>query len=156
MGMVGAGIGLTPVASVITSIVKYRWKKDISPEILHMYWVVRADDVDSFQWLVHLLTELSFEYKKGRESGQIDPKYYCEFNIYITGADKPTGKDGGYRMRDLHETAPNPLYRPKRKLGNDQYRPLFTADQLYAMMLHPTVSAKEQVEYMQASEAENR
>merc|ERR1711871_640196 len=59
-------------------------------------------------------------------------------------------------MRDLHETAPNPLYRPKRKLGNDQYRPLFTADQLYAMMLHPTVSAKEQVEYMQASEAENR
>lgn len=154
--MVGAGIGLTPVASVVSAIVKYRWKKEISPEILHMYWVVRAGDVDSFQWLVHLLTELSFEFKKGRENGQIDPKYYCEFNIYVTGASKPTGKDGGYRMQDLHETAPSPLYRPKRKLGNDQHRPLFSADQLYAMMLHPTVSSKDQVEHMQANEAENR
>ena len=51
---------------------------------------------------------------------------------------------------------PAPLYRPKRKLINDQYRPLFNADQLYERMLHPTVASKDQIQQMQEQDAENR
>ena len=73
--MVGAGIGLTPCASVISSIIRHRWHNSKpNPEIVHLYWVVRHSDVDSFQWLVHLLTELSFEYKKAREAKSIEAK----------------------------------------------------------------------------------
>lgn len=143
--MVGAGIGLTPVASVINAVVRHRWKKGQDPEILHMYWVVRANEVESFQWLVHLLAELSFEFKKGRESGQIHPKFYCEFNIYVTGA-------GG----DKKSTTDKPLYRAKRRLGNDASRALFSVDQLYSLLLEPTVSSKIQLEQMQSPDAENR
>jgi hypothetical protein len=144
--MVGAGIGLTPVASVVSAIIKNRWRAGVKPEILHMYWVVRANEVDSFQWLVHLLTELSFEYKKGRENGSIDAKNYCEFNIYITGVNEMKAA----------EIVPSPLYRAKRRLGNDECKSLFNADQLYAMLLNPTAPAKEQVERMQDESAPNR
>lgn len=54
--LIGAGIGLTPCASILTALAKYRWRKNFTPEILHFYWVVRQGDVDSFQWLVHMLT----------------------------------------------------------------------------------------------------
>ncbi len=56
--LVGAGIGLTPCASILTALTRYRWKKNYPPEILHFYWVVRHNEVESFQWLVHLLTGL--------------------------------------------------------------------------------------------------
>jgi hypothetical protein len=35
---------------------RYRWKKNFTPEILHFYWVVRHNEVGSFQWLIHSLT----------------------------------------------------------------------------------------------------
>lgn len=54
--LVGAGIGLTPCASILTALTRYRWKKNFPPEILHFYWIVRHNEVDSYQWLVHLLT----------------------------------------------------------------------------------------------------
>lgn len=36
--VIGAGIGLTPCASILTALTRYRWKKGFSPEILHFYW----------------------------------------------------------------------------------------------------------------------
>ena len=56
--LIGAGIGLTPCASILSSLTKYRWKKNFNPEILHFYWIVRQSELDSFQWLVHMLTGL--------------------------------------------------------------------------------------------------
>ena len=32
-----------------------------------------------------MLTEVSYELKKGKETGQIEEHYYCEINIYVTG-----------------------------------------------------------------------
>ena len=86
--LIGAGIGLTPCASILTAMTKFRWKKNFTPELLHFYWVVRQSELDSFQWLVHMLTDLQYELKKGRESGQITSKYYCEINIFVTGVEK--------------------------------------------------------------------
>lgn len=80
--------GLTPCASILCALTKYRWKKNYNPEILHFYWIVRQNEIESFQWLVHMLTDISFELKTGKENGQIEGKYYCEINVYVTGCEK--------------------------------------------------------------------
>ncbi|EGB04413.1 putative respiratory burst oxidase [Aureococcus anophagefferens] len=48
--VVGAGIGMTPCASVLTAMLKYRWRAGFKPEILHFYWVVAHGDVPAFEW----------------------------------------------------------------------------------------------------------
>jgi hypothetical protein len=131
--IVGGGIGLTPCASVISALIKHRWKRGLNPEILHLYWVVRQGDVDSFQWLVHLLTELSYEYKKQREADQIQASFYCEFNIFVTAVEKDP-------------KAPKPFQKPKRKYTGNTTEPLFSADKLYNLMLNPTISSKKMVD----------
>ena len=40
--VIGAGIGMTPCASVLTSLLKYRWKFGRPPEKLHFYWIVQV------------------------------------------------------------------------------------------------------------------
>jgi len=57
--IVGAGIGLTPCASILSSLTKYKWRKNFSPEIVHLYWVVRQSEVDSFQ-----VTNTFYYYRK--------------------------------------------------------------------------------------------
>lgn len=144
--LIGAGIGLTPCVSILTALTKYRWRKNFNPEILHFYWVIRQSEVESFQWLVHLLTENSYELKRARATNQIDRRYYCEINIYVTGVDNKKGLIEG-----------QPLFRPKRILqSNQQVTPTFTADALYAQMLNPTVDSKGQIKKMKDGHPENR
>lgn len=50
--VVRAGIGMTPCASVLTAMLKYRWRFGQPPEKLHFYWVVQHNEVDAFQWCV--------------------------------------------------------------------------------------------------------
>lgn len=141
--LIGAGIGLTPCASILTSLTKYRWKKNFNPEILHFYWIVRQNELDSFQWLVHMLTDLSFEVKRSKERNQIEKRYYCEINIYVTAVEK-TALDV------------KPLYRPEKKAQNYFSEPLFTADELYGKLLNPTVESKGQIKKMRAPNPANR
>jgi NAD(P)H-flavin reductase len=141
--LIGAGIGLTPCASILCALTKYRWKKNYNPELVHFYWVVRQAELDSFQWLIHMLTDLSFELKKSKQYGQIDKSYYCEIHIYVTGAEK-----------DAIPVAA--LHRPKRVFHQSACKPNFTADELYAMVLNPTVSSKGQVQRMKDARPQNR
>ncbi len=92
--LVGAGIGLTPCASVLCALTKYRWKKNFNPKVLYFYWIV-----DDLRWLVHMLTELSYELKKRLQHRQIEKRYYCEIHIYITGHWE-VDYDGIYRNFD--------------------------------------------------------
>ncbi len=141
--LIGAGIGLTPCASILCALTKYRWKKNYNPELVHFYWVVRQSEMDSFQWLIHLLTDLSYELKKSKATGQVDKSYYCEIHIYVTGVEK--------------DAIPvSPLHRPKRVFHQSGIRPTFTADELYAMVLNPTVSSKGQVARMKDARPQNR
>jgi hypothetical protein len=148
--LVGAGIGLTPCASILTALTKYRWRKNFNPEIVHFYWIVRQNEVDSFQWLIHLLTDISFEMKKGREMHQIEKKYYCEINIYVTAADKNK------------KVEVKPLQRPSKELGVEESRlglkiaPAFTAEALYAEMLNPSVESNSQIQKMKGADPPNR
>jgi predicted ferric reductase len=56
--LVGAGIGVTPCASIMKGIINYRWKKGFQPHNLHFYWVARRSDATTFKWLLLLLPEL--------------------------------------------------------------------------------------------------
>lgn len=154
--LIGAGIGLTPCASILSALAKYRWKRNFSPEILHFYWMVRQSEIDSYQWFIHTLTELSFEVKRARETKQIDPRYYLEINVYVTGTEK--GK-----------VEPKPFCRAKRPLGSDDGtgpQPHFQAEELYEALLNPDVASKDQVKVVKglsrfsvpgpANEAPNR
>ena len=59
--LVGAGIGVTPCASIMKGVVHYRWKKGYPPANLHFYWVARRADLDTFRWLITLLPVLQAE-----------------------------------------------------------------------------------------------
>jgi hypothetical protein len=94
--------------------------------------MVRQGDIDSFQWLIHLLTDLSHGLKSAREQKQIGPQYYCEINIYITGVKK--------------EPVPVPALRTQEnRFQGSTTKPSFLASSLYGAMLNPTESSKSQV-----------
>lgn len=144
--LVGAGIGLTPCASILSALVRYRWRNNNNPEILHFYWIVRHNEIDSFQWLVHMLTELSFELKTCRENAQIDKMFYLEINIYVTAAEKKP-------------VEVSPLHRASRRLEAHAGEaggvgvPSFSSDQLYGQLLNPFVDSKGQIDKMRAGGA---
>ena len=56
--LVGAGIGVTPCASIMKGVVGYRWKKGYTPNNLHFFWVARLTDLTTFKWLLVMLPEL--------------------------------------------------------------------------------------------------
>jgi NADPH oxidase len=145
--LVGAGIGLTPCSSILTSLLKYKWKKNHPTEILHFFWVVKYDELESFQWFVHLLTEISFELKKNKDNHQIERHYFLEINIYVTSVPK-AGEDA---------IPLPPLKRPVKKYSEANGIPTFTAEQLYALLKNPKVDSRTQKEQMSSvSTAKNR
>lgn len=143
--LIGAGIGLTPCVSILTALTKYRWRKNFNPELLHFYWIVRQNEIESFQWLVHSLTEISFELKKSRAANQIERRYYCEINIYVTAVEK-----------EKLEVKPLSRAPKKRFVSAGGVQPTFTAEDLYAKLLNPTVESRGQVKKMKETHSENR
>lgn len=141
--LIGAGIGLTPCVSIMTSLVKYRWKKNFHPEILHFYWVIRYNEIESYQWLVHQLTELCFTLKKGRYANQIEKRYYLEINIYVTGYD---ANEHLQDKSNLHRSKKNALHNVN--INSTIVSPTFQAEQLYEKLLNPTVDSKGQISKM--------
>ena len=113
-------------------MLRYKWKKNFNPEIVHFYWMVRQNEVDSYQWLIHLITDLEHQLKYDREQKQIGPQYYCEINIYITGVKKEPMEVKELKMKENTFTGA-------------LTKPAFKAKQLQALMTNPYKSSKEQV-----------
>lgn len=146
--LVGAGIGMTPCASILTSLIRYKWRRNHPTEILHFYWIVRYDELDSFQWFVHLLADLSFDLKRNKDSHQIDKQYYLEINIYVTSVPKP-GTEAEFPLM--------PLKRSSKKYSDAFGLPSFSAEQLYGMLKSPKVDSRLQKEQMSSvASAKNR
>jgi len=82
----GAGIGMTPCASILTAMLKYRWRKNFKPEILHFYWVVAYGDVEAFKWFIMLIADLEHDLLKSRASGLVANRNYAEIHIFVTRA----------------------------------------------------------------------
>jgi hypothetical protein len=98
--LVGAGIGVTPCASIMKGIVNYRWKKGFRPEHLHFYWVARLTDLTTFKWLLLMLPELKRqqlvhnEYYGGDQNEQAVLKVKKK-NLQKAVADGGGGKPSG-------------------------------------------------------------
>lgn len=147
--LVGAGIGLTPCTSILSSLLKYRWRRGFPPELLHFHWVIRHNEINAYQWVVHLLTELLYDLKKGKRSTAIAARYYCEVNIYVTGYNSNKA-DPDKTTWDAGKVPSERLLRAPRVYSANDVPPTFQAEELFRLLLKPTVSSKDQVECMKS------
>uniref|UniRef100_A0A8D0H113 NADPH oxidase 5 n=1 Tax=Sphenodon punctatus TaxID=8508 RepID=A0A8D0H113_SPHPU len=75
--LIGAGIGITPFASILQSIM-YRWSKVCCFQV-DFIWINR--DQKSFEWFVSLLTKLEMEQTEEEAEGR-----FLEMHMYMTSA----------------------------------------------------------------------
>lgn len=96
--LIGTGIGVTPFASILQSIMlrywqvkrncpkcDYSWSDDIAPSMFNLkkvdfYWINR--DQKSFEWFVKLLSQLEIE--QSEQGGVMG--HFLEMHMYITSA----------------------------------------------------------------------
>ncbi|XP_050436614.1 NADPH oxidase 5 isoform X2 [Adelges cooleyi] len=96
--MIATGIGVTPFASILQSIMhrywkarhtcpkcKYPWVSEIPPTVMHLrkvdfFWINR--DQRSFEWFVNLLSQLEIE--QAELGGAMER--FLEMHMYITSA----------------------------------------------------------------------
>ncbi|KAJ8599242.1 hypothetical protein CTAYLR_006216 [Chrysophaeum taylorii] len=138
--IVGAGIGMTPCSSILTAMLKYRWRLNFKPEILHFYWVLAHADVQAFEWFVRRVADLEYELLKARESGAVSARNYCEINIYVTRAPK----------------TPEPVPPMMMNAATTGESPSFTPEALWAELNAPRVPSSKQLETMADPNAPNR
>jgi len=147
--LIGAGIGMTPCASVLTAMLKYRWRLNFKPEILHFYWVVAHPDVRAFEWFIHRIAELEYELLKQRHSGAVAPRNYAEIHIFVTRPPKDCPNDLSMRSASTITEFSND--------AKSDPKPVFTANQLFAEMLYPQTPAANMTAAMeQPKHATNR
>jgi len=100
--LIGTGIGITPFASILQSIMhryweikqscpncSYRWTNDIEASMFKLkkvdfFWINR--DQKSFEWFVDLLSQLEIEQK---ENGGAMSRF-LDMHMYVTSALQPT------------------------------------------------------------------
>jgi len=99
--IVGGGIGVTPVASTLKSIIYHRWKISQGvtyPSAAYFYWVVGYEDIDSFRWLLRTIKDAADEVAHMREKSPEDmASKRFEFHIWVTSA--PAVKPGAPRLQ---------------------------------------------------------
>eukprot|EP00095_Tigriopus_kingsejongensis_P001891 maker-scaffold287_size221780-snap-gene-0.26 protein:Tk01891 transcript:maker-scaffold287_size221780-snap-gene-0.26-mRNA-1 annotation:"nadph oxidase 5-like isoform x5" len=96
--LIGTGIGVTPFASILQSIMlrywqnkrlcpkcEYSWSDDIAPSMFNLkkvdfYWINR--DQKSFEWFVKLLSQLEIE--QSEQGGVMG--HFLDMHMYITSA----------------------------------------------------------------------
>eukprot|EP00095_Tigriopus_kingsejongensis_P006523 maker-scaffold172_size289735-snap-gene-1.32 protein:Tk06523 transcript:maker-scaffold172_size289735-snap-gene-1.32-mRNA-1 annotation:"nadph oxidase" len=96
--LIGTGIGVTPFASILQSIMHrywqarntcpkchYTWTNDLTPSVLNLrkvdfFWINR--DQRSFEWFVNLLSQLEIE--QAEQGGAMER--FLDMHMYITSA----------------------------------------------------------------------
>mmetsp|Transcript_16800 Transcript_16800/g.27330 ORF Transcript_16800/g.27330 Transcript_16800/m.27330 type:complete len:323 (+) Transcript_16800:3-971(+) len=90
--VIGAGIGVTPVASASKSVVFHKWRTavgEVFPNNGYFYWVVTHRDVDSFRWLIRLIKDCQDEVSHQRSKAASVYQHKFEFHIFVTSAKNP-------------------------------------------------------------------
>jgi len=157
----GAGIGMTPCASILTGLLKYRWRKNFKPEIVHFCWVVAHPDVKAFEWFVRLIADLEYHLLKDRTSGAVANRNYVEIHVFVTRAPPPPDDDDRPKPPSTDDDVAMKS-KPRRRIRRPPETtttppPVFTAEQLFAEMLAPATPAKRMGDAMsQPKDAPNR
>jgi len=146
--LVGSGIGLTPSAAILSAVTRHKWKKGFQPETLRFFWVVRHSEIDSFEWFVELLDDITHKVVADRKAGAITPYHRLEINIYVTSVPSTTQI---VRQIDPAKAAAKNMVKERRANENklkdagklDTYLG-FGMDDIKTLIKNPTVSSKEQ------------
>jgi NADPH oxidase len=90
--VVGAGIGVTPVAATLKSVIFHRWKYFIGqcfPDHAYFMWVCGYNDIDAFRWLIRSIKDAQDEVVHMRYN---NPEHMATktfaFHIWITSVPK--------------------------------------------------------------------
>ncbi|KAJ8311356.1 hypothetical protein KUTeg_010711, partial [Tegillarca granosa] len=107
--LVGAGIGVTPMASILQSIMyRYKASKQMCPRCAHVWygdipeglmklkkidfiWINR--DQKCFEWFVSILTQLELEQNE-MNTDLSDDNHVIEMHMYMTAAQKKNDMKG--------------------------------------------------------------
>jgi len=90
--VIGAGIGVTPVAATLKSVV-HRWRYhvgDTFPKNAYFYWVCAYRDINAFRWLIRFLKDAQdgIDMLRRTAKSAMAVKQF-EFHIWVTSAPKP-------------------------------------------------------------------
>eukprot|EP00455_Lapot_gusevi_P013781 TRINITY_DN167_c0_g2_i1.p1 TRINITY_DN167_c0_g2~~TRINITY_DN167_c0_g2_i1.p1 ORF type:complete len:551 (-),score=210.53 TRINITY_DN167_c0_g2_i1:160-1812(-) len=90
--VVGGGIGVTPLAATMKSIVYHRWKFSLGesfPNHAYFYWMCAHNDLDSFRWFARTLKEVDDEYSDLiAKNPQAMASKHFECHVFITSPPK--------------------------------------------------------------------
>uniref|UniRef100_A0A8C5Z195 NADPH oxidase 5 n=1 Tax=Marmota marmota marmota TaxID=9994 RepID=A0A8C5Z195_MARMA len=79
--LIGAGIGITPFASILQSIMHRDHKCEHAVDFI---WINR--DQRSFEWFVSLLTKLEMDQAQEAQDGRRGTDHFLELHMYMTSA----------------------------------------------------------------------
>eukprot|EP00397_Hematodinium_sp_SG-2012_P003638 GEMP01003646.1.p1 GENE.GEMP01003646.1~~GEMP01003646.1.p1 ORF type:complete len:889 (+),score=162.23 GEMP01003646.1:506-3172(+) len=82
----GAGIGLTPVNSVITEMLHYNWRRGMETKVENMYaaWMCPQNNLGAYRWFMESASNCDLAYKLCDSK-----KNHYEMHIYVTSAAAP-------------------------------------------------------------------
>jgi len=134
--IVGAGIGVTPVASTMKSVVFHRWKYsmgDCFPDHAYFLWVCGFGDIDAFRWFIKVIKDAQDEvvHMRATQPGSMATKTF-EVHIWITSVPKDC-KPIDFVVDD--EIGFWGVPREDDKV--DKYRANFTEEDMYRVMKCP-------------------
>jgi NADPH oxidase len=152
-----SGIGVTPLASALKSIVHFRWRYSTGrafPNNASFFWVAAHTEIQSFRWLVRTVAEadqavLNQIAKDGKEAKE--RKF--RFNIFITSYKLKSGGDSNSstssaQRRELEkgddDTAlwGRPYFSAEKHSGVQNIKAPYTEWDIYDAMLNPQVAEK--------------
>lgn len=142
----GAGIGLTPVAACMQSVVFHKWKFSVGkcfPSHAYFVWVVSYRDVKMYRWFACRLKEVQdCVVNMRRKSPESMKTKTFKFSIYITSVPKDLDKDEAFAH--LREDGDEPGFwgRPAKESKVLTERASFTHEELYEAMLYPDFKKK--------------
>lgn len=144
--VVGAGIGMTPCASILRGTLLYKWKRDFYPESLYFFWTVRHSELGSFQWFVSLITKLMTKHAMNKQAGNIGAKNNVQIHIYVTSYNAKANEQRRVQtLKDRMSVNVNKLNRVSR-IAAATTDIGFTIDDLWERLHEPNGPPKEFLE----------
>lgn len=132
--VIGAGIGVTPLASILRGVLRYKWKRGYRPQQLYGVWSVRQSEIAAYQWFIQALTELAAERARDVAAGNVNAENTVEIHLFVTRVRKDVP------VPELLEAAQLPP-------GVAASAP-FTPARLMEEMTHPSAKAKDLLQVM--------
>eukprot|EP00941_MAST-03F_sp_MAST-3F-sp1_P000828 g828.t1 len=157
--LIGAGIGITPCASILRDVLLHRWKSGRErPKRLLFYWCLRHSEIDSFQWFVKVLCKILNFVEGLRYAEMVDGNYEAEIHVFLTSFVPIARKsnDAKKERKALQDVSNNQQQWHEKRISTETKlfekragSRLITTEQLWKQFQFPTVPVTKFKETMQ-------